>query len=82
MVSTPPPPPGPDDVAALDELADRMLAEAASDTDARIFSVTGFAKHNISIVHQQNRCVAWALRPGHKCSRPGRSTDGADPRPT
>lgn len=63
MVSTPQPPPGPDDVAALDELADRMLAEAVSETDARIFSATGFAKHNISIVHQQNRCVnlAWAL---------------------
>ncbi|WEK44297.1 MAG: hypothetical protein P0Y64_05675 [Candidatus Sphingomonas colombiensis] len=63
MVSTPPPPLGSDDVAALDELADRMLAEAASKTDARIFSATGFAKHNISIVHQQNRCanLAWAL---------------------
>lgn len=63
MVSTPPPPPGPDDVATLDELADRMLKEAVSATNARIFSATGFAKHNISIVHQQNRCVnlAWAL---------------------
>lgn len=63
MVNTPPPPPGSDDIAALDELADRMLAEAVSETDARIFSATGFARHNISIVHQQNRCVnlAWAL---------------------
>jgi hypothetical protein len=56
--------------AALDELADRMLAEATSSLSPRIFSATGFASENISILHQQLRSanLAWAL---HRSGRVG-----------
>jgi len=42
-----------------------MIAEAQSVGSDKIFSATGFARENISILHQQLRCVnlAWAL--GH-----------------
>lgn len=58
-----PPNPDPVDEAALDGLADEMLSEATSVQSPRIFSATGFASENISIVHQQTRSanLAWAL---------------------
>lgn len=58
-----PPDPEPADGIALDDLADAMLAEATSAQSPRIFSASGFASENISIVHQQTRSanLAWAL---------------------
>ena len=48
----------------LTKIAELMLAEAQSSDNERIFSATGFAQENISILHQQVRCsnLAWALR--------------------
>lgn len=48
-----------------------MLAEARSSDNERIFSATGFARENISILHQQVRCsnLAWALRYTKKAKR-------------
>jgi hypothetical protein len=48
----------------LSKMAKLMLAEARSSGNERIFSATGFARENISILHQQVRCanLAWALR--------------------
>lgn len=53
------------DRAWLDEAALRMIEEAQAAGSERVFSATGFASENISIVHQQMRCanLAWAL--GH-----------------
>ena len=47
----------------LDEIADCMIAEAQATGGGRVFSATGWAAENISIVHQQLRCInlAWAL---------------------
>jgi hypothetical protein len=47
----------------LDKLAAAMLAEATSTTSPHVLSATGFARENISIVHQQRRAtnLAWAL---------------------
>jgi len=49
--------------AQLDLLAQNMIAEATSVDDHRILSATGFARENISILHQQIRAtnLAWAL---------------------
>jgi hypothetical protein len=51
----------------LTKIAELMLAEARSSDNQRIFSATGFARENISILHQQLRCsnLAWALLSGH-----------------
>jgi hypothetical protein len=40
-----------------------MLAEARAKEGERLFSATGFSRENISILHQQRRCLnlAWAL---------------------
>ena len=48
----------------LDTLATEMITESQDHRDCRIFSASGFAKENISILHQQMRCInlAWALR--------------------
>lgn len=53
------------DRTLLDETARLMIGEAQAAGNDRIFSATGFADENISIIHQQMRCVnlAWAL--GH-----------------
>lgn len=61
-----------DDAARLDELAGKMIAEATSKSSPRILSATGFARENISILHQQRRAtnLAWAL------SRTGRVAPG------
>lgn len=55
----------------LAEIAELMLAEAQSAESDRIFSATGFAKENISIVHQQARCanLVWAIRHMKKIKR-------------
>ncbi len=52
-------------------LAKLMVAEAQSSDNDRIFSATGFARENISILHQQVRCanLAWALRYTKKVGR-------------
>jgi len=52
-----------DDTTDLDFLASKMIAEATSSTSPHILSVTGFARKNISIIHQQRRAanLAWAL---------------------
>lgn len=57
-------PPTAEQNADLDAVAERMVAEATSTTSPRIFSASGFARENISIVHQQIRCtnLAWALK--------------------
>ncbi|SEL80424.1 hypothetical protein SAMN05216382_2683 [Sphingomonas palmae] len=57
------PEPDLDSSRSLDRVADKMLKEAVSASDDRIFSASGFARQNISIVHQQLRCVnlVWAL---------------------
>ena len=49
--------------ASLNEAAGLMIGEAQATGNDRIFSATGFARENISIVHQQLRCanLAWAL---------------------
>lgn len=49
--------------AALDELAQNMIAEATSIESQKILSATGFAREDISILHQQIRTtnLAWAL---------------------
>ncbi len=46
------------------KMAKLMVEEARSSDHERIFSATGFARENISILHQQVRCanLAWALR--------------------
>jgi hypothetical protein len=61
-----------DDAANLDDHARRMIAQATSATSPNILSATGFARENISIVHQQRRVtnLAWAL------SRTGRVRAG------
>lgn len=55
----------------LTKLAKLMVAEAKSSERDRIFSATGFARENISILHQQVRCanLAWALRYTKKIGR-------------
>jgi hypothetical protein len=55
----------------LTKIAELMLAEAQSSDQERIFSATGFAHENISILHQQVRCanLAWALRHTKKVKR-------------
>jgi hypothetical protein len=55
----------------LTKIADLMLAEAQSSDNERIFSANGFARENISILHQQVRCsnLAWALRHTKKVVR-------------
>jgi hypothetical protein len=55
----------------LARIAELMLAEAQSSDNDRIFSATGFARENISILHQQVRCsnLAWALRHQKKVMR-------------
>lgn len=47
----------------LDDAARLMIEEAMAAGNDRIFSATGFATENISILHQQRRCtnLAWAL---------------------
>jgi hypothetical protein len=52
-----------DDRKQFDEAARLIIEEAQAVENDRIFSATGFASENISIVHQQMRCVnlAWAL---------------------
>jgi hypothetical protein len=51
------------DRVRLDEAADLMIKEAQAAGNDRIFSASGFARENISILHQQVRCtnLAWAL---------------------
>lgn len=51
------------DQRVLDEAASLMIGEAQAKENNRVFSATGFASSNISIVHQQLRCMnlAWAL---------------------
>jgi hypothetical protein len=48
----------------LNILAISMLQEARSLNSSRIYSATGFSRDNISILHQQIRCInlAWALK--------------------
>lgn len=60
---TPLPDPDPESRAQLDLLAQNMIAEATSVDNPRILSATGFARENISILHQQIRAtnLAWAL---------------------
>jgi hypothetical protein len=62
--------PDPEATTELDQLADAMLDEAASEISPRIFSARGFATENISIVHPQTRSanLAWAL---HRRGRVG-----------
>jgi hypothetical protein len=47
----------------LNDVARRMIDEATSVSGANILSATGFARENISIIHQQLRTtnLAWAL---------------------
>jgi hypothetical protein len=47
----------------VDHWALSMIDEATSATEPRILSATGFAREDISILHQQIRCIdpAWAL---------------------
>src|SRR4051794_5103155 len=49
----------------LDELARKMIDQATCDSNPRVLSATGFAREDISIIHQQIRAtnLAWAL--GH-----------------
>ncbi len=56
-------PPDPESQAQLDECAQNMIAEATSIESLNILSATGFARENISIMHQQIRAtnLAWAL---------------------
>lgn len=56
-------PPDAESRTALDELAANMIAEATSTESPNILSATGFARENISILHQQIRAtnLAWAL---------------------
>ncbi|WP_017959104.1 hypothetical protein [Rhizobium leguminosarum] len=56
-------PPDPESQAELDECAQNMIAEATSIENLNILSATGFARENISIMHQQIRAtnLAWAL---------------------
>ncbi|WP_448537695.1 hypothetical protein [Sphingobium yanoikuyae] len=56
----------------LDDLAARMIAEATSTSSPNVLSASGYARENISIVHQQRRTtnLAWAL------SRTGRVSAG------
>ena len=60
-----------EDRKRLTKVAQLMLAEAQSSDDERVFSATGFARDNISILHQQVRCsnLAWALRHMKKIKR-------------
>jgi hypothetical protein len=55
----------------LTRLAKLMVGEAQSSDSDRILSATGFARENISILHQQMRCanLAWALRHIRKIRR-------------
>ena len=48
-----------------------MIREAQSVESARVLSATGFARSNISILHQQLRCanLAWALRKTKRIKR-------------
>ena len=59
------------DRKVLDEAARLMIGEAQAVEGDRIFSATGFACENISIMHQQMRCVnlAWALRQTKRVKR-------------
>jgi hypothetical protein len=56
----------PRQVAKLAELADRMIAQAQAAKSERIFSATGFAQADISILHQQSGVRTW---PGRCCTR-------------
>jgi hypothetical protein len=47
----------PKDRKRITKVAELMLAEARSSDNDRVFSATGFARDNISIVHQQLRCA-------------------------
>lgn len=60
---TPLPDPDSQSRAQLDLLAHNMIAEATSLDNPNILSATGFARENISILHQQIRAtnLAWAL---------------------
>jgi len=66
------PRPSIDDTTLLDDLSRKMISEATSINCPHILSATGFARENISILHQQRRCtnLAWAL------SRTGRVEPG------
>ena len=57
------PSPSADDAAELSRLAETMVAQARSAQHARMFAAHGYARQDISIVHQQLRCanLAWAL---------------------
>ena len=52
------------DRARLTSLAEEMLAEARTGQSDRILCSNGFARSNISILHQQMRCanLVWALK--------------------
>ncbi|GEM_PF-6340425 len=56
-------PPSPEDAIAVDEIASSMIAQATATADPRILAAHGFARRDISIVHQQLRSanLAWAL---------------------
>lgn len=56
-------PPDAESRATLDALAVNMITEASSAESPAILSATGFARENISILHQQIRAtnLAWAL---------------------
>ncbi|MHB9879918.1 hypothetical protein ACSMXM_09665 [Pacificimonas sp. ICDLI1SI03] len=56
-------PPDTESRAELDALAANMISEATSTESPNIISATGFARENISILHQQIRAtnLAWAL---------------------
>lgn len=60
-----------DDRKRIGMVAKLMVAEAQSAESDRVFSATGFSRENISILHQQLRCVnlAWALRHTKKVKR-------------
>lgn len=52
-----------DEDARLDHIAQEMVDEATAESSPNILSASGFARENISIVHQQRRVtnLAWAL---------------------
>jgi hypothetical protein len=59
------PRPDPASRKRLNELARKMIDQATCDSNPRVLSATGFAREDISIIHQQIRAtnLAWAL--GH-----------------
>lgn len=78
-------PPDAESRTQLDALATNMIAEATSIESPNIISATGFARENISILHQQIRAtnLAWALSwtkrvgPGDTIAIVGGSFSGA-----